>query len=432
MSETFPSPPFLTPCEARTPPPLPDKWHAVALLTPFYNSQLLVADIYYDWSVQAMRVTLYGLEQGYADVLYTPDGFYLLASVEPSGPPEQCFGPISMPSRVPSPNWLETIDVECQGLQEILGVNSSWWVGFTPCTNGYQNPPPLKPPNVANWFWFREDNLCPWRMMFINQDNPYHLPVLGYFPVVHLPTFEPVSSTDLPAILHICQSQVKPLDKPLQITSGQDIEQLVASNSVSQTRIDQDTIQTMIQQLIPGLRPPPQDCELPYWPDRLFLTSLSTPTPGPVPNPTQVYYDWPSQRMLTRLYGSDNSLEDAILTDSTTYLIKRFANGTHQCLKKLPVGLPRPNWPTHDGGQCKAVIENNPDLSPNRTTQVIVLPSTPGRVFWIWYTTENEAVMFVEVPQLCDVQLVLTDYFDYQANPQPFDKSLFEIPPDCL
>jgi hypothetical protein len=56
----------------------------------------------------------------------------------------------------------------------------------------------------------------------------------------------------------------------------------------------------------------------------------------------------------------------------------------------------------------------------------------PPRYFWIWYTTDNEAVLFAEVPQACNVKLILTDYFDYMPNPQqPFDPSLFVVPPDC-
>jgi hypothetical protein len=101
-------------------------------------------------------------------------------------------------------------------------------------------------------------------------------------------------------------------------------------------------------------------------------------------------------------------------------------------LGTVPVGLPYPNWTEIDGGVCKGVITNNPQLSPNKTTQIFTLNSMPPRVFWIWYTTANQAIMFAEVPQACNVELILTDYFDYDPAPPPFDPALFVIPPDCL
>lgn len=69
MTSSFPMPPTLAPCGSKTPPNLPQAFHAIALLTPFNNSQLVVADIYYDWSLQGMRITTYGLEGGYTDFL---------------------------------------------------------------------------------------------------------------------------------------------------------------------------------------------------------------------------------------------------------------------------------------------------------------------------------------------------------------------------
>jgi hypothetical protein len=168
------------------------------------------------------------------------------------------------------------------------------------------------------------------------------------------------------------------------------------------------------------------------------MTALSTPTfePHPFPNqpyPTQVYYDWANQHQLTRFFLPDGSLEDAILTNSITYMVARFPDGTHKCLGTVPVGLPYPNWPTHEGTcTCKGVITNNPQLSPDKTTQIFTKDSMPPRHFWFWYSTANEAIMFAEVPQACNVELILTDYFDFMPNPPAFDPSLFVVPPDCL
>lgn len=439
---SFPNPPSIAPCELTTPPLLPTRFHAIALLTPFNNSQLVVADIYYDWSVQAMRVTTYGLEQGYGDFLYTPEGYYILDS-ENGGPPKQIFGPIATQEQVPTPNWLTHYAVTCNGVLEVLGVPTSAWCGLTKNTNGLAPIPPVKqcpPYESANWFWLRTDNQLPWRMMFINTTNDYRLPFLGNFAFVHFPTFEAITSTDLPEIVQSCASQHQDVDATmapmLAICRPDDTYNLLKLESLLTTGCDRTQHLATIQQLIPGLAPP-DDTPLPSWPQTLFMTALTTPTfeNHPFPNqpyPTQIYYDWPNRRQLTRFFLPDQSLEDVILSDRKSYLVARFPNGTHQCLGTVPVGLPYPDWPTQDGGTCKGVITNNPQLSPNKTTGIFTLNSQPPRVFWIWYTTANEAIMFAEVPQACNVQLVLTDYTDYLPDPPAFDPALFVVPPDCL
>lgn len=439
----FPNPPFVQPCGAITPPSLPNKFHAIALLTPFTDSQLVVADIYYDWSVQAMRVTTYGLERGYADLLYTPSGYYILDSVN-GGNPTQCFGPISTTEQVPAPSWLMSYNVTCNGVQEVLGVNTNWWCGLTKNLNppAPVPPTPCPPFESANWFWMRSDNQYPWRMMFINTTNDYKLPFIGRFAFIHFPTFESVLSTNLPNLIQDCTSQSTPLDDEtaavFQIQEPEDTYKLLNEKPFLTSHVDRAEILGRIQNLIQGLTAPTGSEIPPTWPTRLFLTALTTPTfePHPFSNqpyPTQVYYDWTNQHQLTRFYLPDTSLEDAILTSSTTYLIARYTNGTHKCLGTVPVGLPYMNWPTHEGtSRCKGVITNNPQLSPNKTTQIFIKNSQPPRYFWFWYTTTNQAVMFAEIPQACNVELILTDYFDVMPNPPPFDPSLFVVPPDCL
>ena len=440
----FPQPPIFSPCGATTPPSLPEQFHAIALLTPFTNTQLVVADIYYDWSVPGMRVTTYGLESGYADFLYLPDSYFILDS-ENGGEPKQVFGPIATTEQVPAPNWLTNYKVTCNGIQEVVGVNTNWWCDVTMNTN----PPAPIPPDptahpAANWFWMRSDNQYPWRMMFINTTNDYKLPFIGRFAIVHFPTFEATNDTGLSELLQTCQSQSQQLDSKtavkLRVKKAEDTYALLNGQPFLSSNVNREKTLGKIQELIPGLNPPDNN-PLPSWPSRLFMTALSTPTfeQPPTPNqpyPTEVYYDWTIQRQLTRFHipSPSGALMDLILTDSQTYVVLRLPDGSHQCLKNLyvSVGLVRPDWPTHDGAVCKGSITNNPQLSPNKTTQIFTLPSMQSRVFWIWYTTDNVAIMFAEVPQACNVKLVLTDYFAYIPSPPAFDPSLFQIPADCL
>jgi len=434
-------PPTIAPCGSKTPPNLPQAFHAVALLTPFNNSQLVVADITYDWSLQGMRITTYGLEQGYADFLYIQDVYYIL-DTENGGPLKNFFGPIATSERVPPPNWLATFKATCNGVGEVLDVNTNWWCRLTKNTNGTAPIPPTPCPNIdsANWFWLRTDNQMPWRMMLINTTNEFHLPFIGWFAFAHFPTFESIPGASLSDLVQACKTRSTRLDlessAPLKISTYEDVYNLVSGKPLVSEPVKQANILDKIQDLIPGLTPPSNN-SLPTWANQLFMTALTTPTfePHPFPNqpyPTQIYYDWTNQRQLTRFFLPDQSLEDAILTSSKSYLINRFPNGTHKCLGTVPVGLPYPNWTEKDGGVCKGVITNNPQLSPNKTTQIFTLNSMPPRVFWIWYTITNQAIMFAEVPQACNVELILTDYFDYNPAPPPFDPSLFIVPPDCL
>jgi len=441
MKSSFPMPPTIAPCGSKSPPDLPQAFHAIALLTPFNNSQLVVADITYDWALPAMRITTYGLEQGYADFLYFQNVYFIIDS-ENGGPPRNFFGPIATSECVPPPNWLATFHATCNGVGEVLDVNTSWWCSLTKNTNGTAPIPPTPCPNIdsANWFWLRSDNQMPWRMMLINTTNEFNLPFIGWFAFAHFPTFESIPSGSLSDLVQICKTRSTALDleaaSPLKINSYEDVYNLVTAKPLVSAGVDRGKVLDQIQDLIPGLTPPNNNA-LPTWPEQLFMTALTTPTfePHPFANqpyPTQVYYDWTNHRQLTRFFLPDQSLEDVILTSSTSYLIARFPDSTHKCLGTVPVGLPYPNWTVRDGGVCKGVITNNPQLSPNKTTQIFTLNSMPPRVFWIWYTTANQAIMFAEVPQACNVELILTDYFDYDPAPPPFDPSLFVVPPDCL
>lgn len=441
MTSSFPMPPTIAPCGSKTPPNLPQAFHAVALLTPFNDSQLVVADIYYDWSLPAMRITTYGLERGYADFLYFLDEYFIIDS-ENGGPAKNFFGPIATSERVPPPNWLVGFNASCNGVAPVLGVNSNWWCSLTGNKNAPAPVPPTPCPNIdsANWFWLRSDNQMPWRIMLINTTNEFNLPFIGWFAFAHFPTFESMPSGSLSGLVEACKTRSTQLDMefaaPLQINTGEDVYRLVSGKPLVSKPVQQTNVLAKIQELIPGLTPPNNN-SLPTWPNQLFMTALTTPTfePHPFPNqpyPTQVYYDWNNQDQLTRFFLPDQSLEDVILTSSTSYLIARFPNGTHKCLGTVPVGLPYTNWPERDGGVCKGVITNNPQLSPDKTTQIFTLNSMPPRVFWIWYTTANQAIMFAEVPQSCNVELILTDYFNYNPAPPPFDPSLFVVPPDCL
>lgn len=442
---TFPDPPSLESSSATSPPTLPTTWRAVALLTPWEDAQLQVALVDADSANGLMRVRLVGVEYGYVDLLFTGTGAYLLHTAGVgSGPVERVFGPIATTAVVPPTGWLAAKQLRCAGIGDLLGTSSAWWVGETTCQNGYVNgPPPPSPAQVGNLFNFRTDTGLPWRFVFVNPTNDYRVPVLGGYPIVHLPTFDAVPAGSDPQVelarLAQAVTSALPADGSVSVDTASDLEQLLVGSAESMSDRDVQACRELVQSLIPGLSPAPADGALPYWQDRLFLTSFSSPTgqmpgaPPPVPIPTQVFYDWPKRRMLTRLWVAQDTYEDAILDPSSTHVVLRKPDGTHVCVKTLPVGLVKPRWASKDtGARCRATITDNSLLSPNGTTNICVLPSRPGQVFWTWYTSEDRPVMFVEVPQACDVMLLLTDYADWDPTPAEFDPSLFDIPADCL
>ncbi len=441
-ASTFPDPPTLTPSNATVPPTLPATWRAAALLTPWDDAQLLVARVDANSTTGTMRVQVIGLEYGYLDLLFTAKGAYLAhtASIG-GGSPDRLIGPIATSTVVPATSWLASAGLTCAGIGDLLEVSSAWWIGETPCQNGYVNgPPPPTPAKAGNIFNFDATTGNPWRFIFVNPTNDYRLPVLGAYPIVHVPTFGslPQDAVDELARLAALTASATAPDGSVSVDTAADLENQLVGSAERMTSADISACRKLIGTLVPGLAPGPASGNLPYWPDRLFLTSFSNPTgqmpgaPPPDPIPTQVFYDWPNRKMLTRLWVGPGTYEDAILDTDTTHVVLRKPDGTHVCAKCLPVGLVKPQWASADmGAHCRAVITNNPQLSPNRTTSVCVMPSRPGQVFWTWYTSADQPVMFIEVPQACDVMLLLTDYADWNASPPPFDPSLFVVPPDC-
>lgn len=434
---SYPDPPLLRPIERAAPPRLPERWRAVAMLTPFENAQIVVAEVTYDWALRAMLVVLDGLEDGHAELLFVESSVFVVL-----GGGSRVIGPLPSSSPVPAPDWLADRKMTCAGAKELLDEPCEWWVGYSPCTNGYQGPPPPVPAEVCNWILVRMEDRLPWRFFFTDKTNPYRFPVLGDFPMANFTRFEAIETSGLDALAGAAGGRAEAPSAPLAgLVAGPVPALLAGLAGLLPEYATADGGTERAQRLIPGLRPAPADTPLPTWPDTLYITAFSTPTAqnGMFPSqtlPTRVYYEWPEKRQLTRCYLSDTSLEDVscedmILDSSTTWLVIRNPDGSHVCKGTMPVGLPKPDWAEQDDGTPRAIIEDNPQLSPGRTTRLSVLPSDHGRVFWVWYTAADLGVLFMEVPQLGDVGLVLTDYYDFERDAGPFDPSLFVVPADC-
>jgi hypothetical protein len=422
MPGPLPSPPPIGPARPGPPPSLPSAFSATVLLTPFDASQIAVARIGYDSSSARMLIELWGLAGGYAQYLNVGSDTWL--RTDPGG---QWQGPFEIGWVTPKPTLLSDMGAQSIGTASILQVDCSWWASASPCTNGCEQEGPDCPKTVGSWTWLRTDTGAPWRMFFVDKGNPYKLPAIGDYAMVNWATFTAAPQPGLAEAEETCRATARPPAGDLDPAPAALLARQATEPEGATTRADP------LGSIIPGLHLPSGPVDLPVWPDTLMLWASTIPTAELTVNPTIVCYDWPISRMLTRLYGNPNGgYDDLILTDSTTYDVSYASDGSHRCNGTEPVGLPRPNWPESDNGEVKAVIDGGTSLSPYGTTQLIALPSDQGRTFWIWYTTpENRAVLFTEVPQLCDVGLVLIDYWGYEPN-ETFDPSLFDIPGDCL
>lgn len=452
MASPLPVPPTLQPTDVATPPALPSKWTATALLTPFPDDDGVAqapwaAEVTYDWSVEAMRISCYSLDGGHVDILAVGEGTYYV--LEEGG----CYGPYSQPEwSVPSPDWLASRNLVCNGVAPVLGVSCQWWSGTSPCKNSLEHEgsgPSCEDDTwcAGTWIWAREDNGFPWRIMLISQGNPYQLPVLGDCALVHLPTFQEIGGTKLPQILANCSQPGTGRPEPGSIATA------LRRSAESATDEQRATVLETVGGLIPGLAPLPGGCSpytLPTWPTTLYMTAITTPTfpyqevqggPWyPDPFPTEIYYDTTDKNapmQLSRFYQPDGTIQDTLLLEPTSYAVNRDGNGTVTSCGLLDpnpndpnIGAPVWDWPANDGAICLAMLEDNPQLSPGRTTLIIGCPSDHGRAFYIWYTSDAVAVMFTEVPQCCDVSLTLIDYDTYLADPE-LPQGIFDIPPQC-
>ncbi|NBC95931.1 MAG: hypothetical protein GVY27_06215 [Deinococcus-Thermus bacterium] len=456
---SFPEPPVLQPAPLRggPPPRLPERWRAVALMIPYQGGaadgppdergQIYAAEITYDWSVQAMRVRAHGVEGRPVDLLYVGDEYYVLDNVDPR--PLRVYGPLPTETPVPGPDWLTRRHLTCQGRGTLSGVECDWWLGYTPNANGLMDGDGSGKSGgsdieVCNWIWVRADTGLPFRLFFNNADNPYKLPVIGGYAMTYFTEFDAVEKTDLPALVEWCRREAADISGAgvAEPAPARGLEEIHDAMRAAVPNHMEGAPEDGAARLVKGLRRAPPDAPRPQWSPRLCITGRTFPTARPKgfdagALPMRVFYDAPDGRMLTRASIEVDrfdgaTVEDMILHDGITHLVLRHPDGSHVCAGVKHVGPPYMNWGARDMGLPKAVIEDNPVLCPGRKLHVTALGSSADRWFWVWYTPDNDGVLFMEVPQKGNVGLVITDYETFDHDPPPFPEDAFDVPQDCL
>ena len=448
----YPEPdlPQMEMCVQRTPIPLPEKWEAITLMSPYLyhgnfprGAELRVGRFTYDANVGAMRAGVYRVgTNNLVDLLISHDKTWVLGGSWDNPSCKAVWGRnLPVPERI----WQDKQAV-CVGTHRTAptihsGPKVDWW----------KQPSPIEARGAegqaGDWFWFDKHGY-PTRTFFWAEHSG--LPaVLSEYAFSNFYSFEPVQRTNLQSLIEMC-------------TETENLPAFDEDARIAYRETEQEPRQghpTSVSDLIPGLSYQAcssPDIEPPHWPEQVYITSFSTAAKFDTPKPlsTSVYYDPAGPNLRTRLHKIEQNTKthlpfeafsDALLVDQSSYGIDFLANppylqvdcgaGPHTSLP----GAPHPNWGAQGGCQCMAVIDNNPVLSPNRKTQVVScpLPDYSGdTLFWMWYTVEEPPEPIVFLQTRADITigtgLSLADYYHWEEPPgTPIANNIFTVPDTC-
>jgi len=454
----YPEPdlPEMEPCVNKKPVPLPEKWEAVTLMSPYLyhgnfpdGANLRVGRFVYDDSVGAMRAQLnqVGPAPHTSGVLITRGATWVL-----SGDWENptCVGRFRSYYTLPGRVW-QSSDAVCAGNHRTAptihtGPKVDWW----------KQPSPIKERGAegqaGDWFWFDERGY-PTRTFFwgLHAGLPA---VISDYAFTNFYSFEPVRSTNLQALVDMCEraGDLPVLDEDWRIDFERTEQDHPEGSSAS------------ISDLIPGLSYEAcsgGDIQPPHWPEDIYMTSFSTAAKFKTPRPisTSVYYDPAGPNLRTRLHKiavDDNKrpfreFSDAVLLDTNSYGVNFLARPPYSQLGNPPYsnlgcaqgphtsipGAPHPDWGKRGRCTCMGVLENNPVLSPNRRTQIIACPLADysgDTLFWMWYTIEEPPEPIVFLQTRADITigtgLCLADYYRWSVLHQ-IPNEIFTAPQGC-
>jgi len=440
----YPEPdlPAMGACLKSQPQPLPERWQATTLMSPYVytgkpgdlgnlssRAELQVGRLVYDGPDRLMRGTRYGAKLGgVIDLLISEKATFVLTG---SYENPQCVAKLATPYTVPSRTWQDAkYQPVCVGNHATAptidtGPKVDWW----------KQQSPIKEPGAkgqaADWYWF-DQNGYPTRTMFWAKHDG--LPaILGDYAFTNFYKFEPGNDVDLKKILASCESASLPVWNDDNVAE----EQVKTANPQNNQG----------SRLIPGLSYEGcagLDAKPPTWPVSIYMSSFSTAAKysTPVPLATSVYYKPNLPQLRTRLHKTDNGVpywSDALLIGQSSYGVDTFetppykqkdcASGPHTSLP----GSPHQNWGVVGSCQCMATIQDNPVFSPGRNTEIIGCPlplvaTKPGEqngntMFWMWYTITNPMRPIVFLQSMPDVTigtgLSLADYVHWQPKDVP-------------
>ena len=391
------SPGSLPPLNNRTKCPrqsslMPKVWNATILLTPFVRSTLHTASVEYSDDRHAMHITLYGSNGlPIKEILNIKNQTYTL-NRNSSG--MICSKPHSIGWITPSRNWFTPYDCECKGSVNISAVETLAWS----CSK-YK---------IRDWYWTHINNGSIWRIFLNNMTNPTKLPVIGNYTMANF------------------------------LSYGDEIESL---NTAYEACIERPTkfvqFPEPVSQVIIGECP--HAMPLPDWP--IFFHMTATFIPVVLNNadllPGQVVYDWEIESQHTTMCES-SATYNAYLIKNKTFILKKYLDTDKvKCLSNLTFGPPKPNWMTTDKCECKGILAGH-RIFPATAADIFiaVCPVAEDRVFWTWFTNDDEFIPLVFFETLTPADegtgLAFADYHSIYQGVVLTDLNNFVVPSDCL
>ena len=435
--------------DSKPPPKLPSTWSATVLLSPFGDSisplrnfsQIAIGTIEYSYTddLSGMRVRLYNTQDLlYFDFLFVNSAegaaWYWLDST-PNGPVNNVYGPFTTTLQVPAPTFLGDKGGQWGNAYPLMGIDSAHFVIPTPGSTDH-----------GSWYAFRRDTGNPFRVFMMDSHNPLMIPILGSYYIANLPTFtaDSISDGTRTVMRQVQSGQAVPrADYWNPLITQEDIHRAMAFPLTSASCTPND-----LQAVIPGFAPVPGGVAPPVWSNQTYIEGWTLGTDF-IPYWTRVCYLWTgdanSKQQTTFVglglnagQGTYYHRSDVCLAQPGEMALPYYTcpmGGSRDwrwefCQQPPPpsnpsnVGLPKPNWLALDYGRAMAQVVGNPNfgLAQGQALNLFAaqLPRGEGElaIFWVWFTSEGNGVLFTEGnylnPRSHDLQLI--DYTLFVQN----------------
>src|SRR5829696_3540569 len=401
--------PVLEACRGASPPRLPEKWRATYLMAPHAKSQLVLGEIVVDASLPAMRVKLFGLRRGSADLFVLGAKTYALAAEGSTTKACRELGDVGW--RPLPQDWL-TSQSECAGSGALGATAVNWW------------KTPIEPAPASYWVWHKTSDQSPFRLVFPFASD--RLAPLSRYAMSYQVGFEPLPETDLRSVADVCRRA-----KPAPARDGvRALRRLIEAMPRASHRADAE-----IRRLMPALDACPAT-PLPDWPEKLAITGVMTPVDSDEnPYPAEVLYDWALRAQRSRIFFPSDSaiaIQDSLLLDPRGHTVTRHRQGGLTCEPVLP-GAIRPDWASRAPCTCEATIKGTTPLTPYGTTRILACPLASRRVAWAWHALAGRPTVFMVTSLPGDEGkglFAVLDYRDWLPG-HSFPSSALDKPLQC-
>jgi hypothetical protein len=159
-------------------------------MAPHTNDQLVLSEVVADTSLPAMRVKLYGLRRGSADLLVLGTKTYAL---EAEGSTITTCRDLGDTGWRPLPREWLTRRSRCAGSGPLGDTMVDWW------------KTPIDPAPASYWIWHKTSDGTPFRLVFPSASD--RLAPFSRYAMSYQVAFEPQATTDFVEVAKVCKSR---------------------------------------------------------------------------------------------------------------------------------------------------------------------------------------------------------------------------------